>query len=84
MSCAFALCSQVLMKNELLEFLPMIFISLCSWGVGPPFAPCHELTVTLLHDPKDFASLLYESSPSSTTYYNGVLGSSSSCSSVPS
>jgi len=55
-----------------------------TYGGDHPFAPCHELIVILLHDPKASSSSLYESSPSLGIDCDGVFGSSSSYYGVPS
>jgi hypothetical protein len=79
MSCAFVLHFQILMKNGIFTILLTVFMCVCSCGS----AQCHELIVISLHNPKDFSSLLSKSFPSSYADCVGVLGSSSSCFSVP-
>ncbi len=54
-----------------------VFLRSWTYDGDPPFIWCHESTMILLHDPKDFSSSLFESSPSLDVDCNGVLGSSS-------
>jgi hypothetical protein len=61
-----------------------VFLWSWTYDGDPLFAQCHESIVILLHNPKDFSSPLFESFPSLNVDCDGVLGSSSSCSSVPS
>jgi hypothetical protein len=60
-----------------------VFLRSHTYDGDPPSTPCHKLIMILLHDPNDPTSSLSESFSSSANY-DGVFGSSSSCSSVPS
>ncbi len=55
-----------------------VFLQFRTYDGEPPFVRCHELTITPLHDPKDFSFSLFMSIPSSNVDCYGVLVSSSS------
>jgi hypothetical protein len=59
---------------------PHLCVFMWSWTYegDPPSTPCHELIVTLLHDPNDPTSSLLKSFSFLATDCDGVLGSSSS------
>ncbi len=59
-----------------------VFLQSWIYDGDPLFVRCHKSTMIPLHDPKDSSSSLFKSFPSSNIDCDGVLGSSSSCSSV--